>query len=121
MRQLSMLSRVTDTFWHAFAGRRSHNLVELPLVKLKAVYKFLEQLYVGGAYCVMAVKNTKAPPQYIMDMLKELSTVPQCIQELKKSASRQGSMYALSRAKAYLPEMELALLTDVFLEFNADG
>jgi hypothetical protein len=85
------------------------------------VYKFLEQLYVGGAYCIMAVKNTKAPPHYIMDMLKELSTVPQWIQELKNSASCQGAMYALARAKAYLPEMEPALLVDGFSEFNTDG
>jgi hypothetical protein len=104
-----------------FAGRRNHNLVELPLVKLKAVYKFLVQLYVGGAYCIMAIKNTKAPPHYIMEMLKELSTVPQWIQELKQSASRQGAMYALTRAKAYLPEIEPALLADSFPEFNADG
>jgi hypothetical protein len=69
-----------------FTGRRGHNVMGAPLVKLKAVYKFLEQLYVGGAHCIMAMKNTKAPPHHIMEMIKELSTVPVWIKELKRSA-----------------------------------
>lgn len=64
------ITRVTDNSWCMLIGRKDHNIVELPLVKLKAIYKFLEQLYVGGLYCIIAVKNTKAPPHYIMDMLK---------------------------------------------------
>jgi hypothetical protein len=92
----------------------------LPLVKLKAVYKFLEQLYVGGARCIMAVKNTKAPPHHIMEMIKEFSTVPEWIRELKRSACKQGAMSALTLAKAYHPEMQPALLADGFPELNAD-
>lgn len=48
----------------------NHNLVEQLVVKLKAIYKFIEQLYVGGSYSIMATQNSKAPPKYIMDMLK---------------------------------------------------
>lgn len=71
-----------------------------PLVKLKAVYKFLEQLYLGGAYCIMEVKNAKASPHKVMDMINELSKVPEWIKELKKLACRQGAMSALTLALA---------------------
>jgi hypothetical protein len=94
--------------------------VELPLVKLKAVYTFLEQLYIGGSRCIMAVKNTKAPPQHIMDMLKEISVVPQCFQELKKAAYHHGALTALARAKAYAPELDPAQIVGGYPEFNTD-
>jgi hypothetical protein len=77
-------------------GKTNHNPNEQPLKKLKALYKFLEQLYVGSSYCVMAVKNTKAPPRHIMEMLKELSTVSEWIKELTKSACRQGADYLVT-------------------------
>lgn len=95
--------------------------MEQPLVKLKALYKFLEQLYVGGSYCVIAMKNTKARPRFIKDMLKELSMVPEWIKELKKSACRQGALTALARAKAYFPELVPAQIVSGFPEFNVDG
>lgn len=60
----------------------------------------------GSSYCIMAVKHTKALPHYIMDMLKELSTVPEWTLELKRSACRQGAVHALAHAKAYLPELD---------------
>lgn len=104
---------ITDMCISIF-GKKHHNVLELPPVKLKAVYKFLEQLYVGGAKCVMSINNTKEPPRHIMDMIRELSTVPEWIQELKKEACRQGAMCSLARAKAYHPEMEPTLLADGF-------
>jgi hypothetical protein len=69
---------------YALIGNSNHNPMDQPQIKLKALYKFLEQLYVGGSYCVMAVRNSKAPPHYIMEMLKELSTMPEWIKELTK-------------------------------------
>lgn len=55
-------------------------------MKLLAVYKFVEQLYVGGVNCIKAIRNVEGPPQKIIDMLNELSTVPTWIKELKLSA-----------------------------------
>lgn len=111
--------RVVDKILCPLTGRKSHNIMGLPIIKLKAIYKFLEQLYVDGAKCIMAVKNTRAPPTQIMEMIKEFSTVPKWVEELKKSACHQWAMYSLARAKAYLLEMDPALLEDGFLEFNA--
>lgn len=95
--------------------------MELPKVKLQAVYKFMEQLYVGRFNCIKAVKNVQRPPQKIIDMLNELSTVPEWIKELKMLACRRGAMSALALAKAYHPEMDPALLAGGFPEFNADN
>lgn len=68
--------------------------MELPSTKLRAVYKFIEQLYVGGVNYLKAVKNVLGPPRKIVDMLNELSTVPEWIFELKMSACRSGAMSA---------------------------
>lgn len=102
-------------------GKKSSSLRQLPLVKLQAVYKFLEQLYVGGVHCIIAVKNVPGPPRRIMDMINDFSIVPEWIKELKMSACRKGAMSALALAKAYHPEMDSTLLADEFPEFNADN
>lgn len=68
----------------------------------------------------MAAKNVLAPPRKIMEMINDLSTVPEWIGELKKSACRQGVMSALALAKAYHPEMNPALLAGGFPELNTD-
>jgi hypothetical protein len=94
--------------------------MEQPLVNLKAVYTFAEQLYIGSSRCIMAVKNAKAPPELIADMLKELSVVPQWFQEWKKSACRHGPLTVLARAKAYVPELDLAQIVAGYPEFNTD-
>ena len=101
-------------------GRRSHNLVEWPLVKLKAIYTFVEQLYIGGSRCIMAAKNTKAPPQLIADLLKKLSVVPKWFEEWEKAACRTGALMVLARAKAYVPELDPAQIVAGYPEFNVD-
>lgn len=110
---------ITDLFVET--GRKYAGNVEVPLVKLQAMYKFLEQLYVGGVNCLKAVKNVPGPPLKIIDMLNELSTVPEWIKELKMSACRRGVMSALALTKAYHPEMNPALLVGGFPEFNSDN
>lgn len=61
------------------------------------------------------------PPQFIRDVLKQLSTIPKQIEELKRSAARMGAMMALSRAKAYVPDMDPFEMAGGFPEFNMDG
>ena len=94
--------------------------MQQPLVKLKAVYTFVEQLYIGCSRCIMAVKNTKTPPQLIADMLKELSVVPKWFEELKKAACRTGALTVLARAKAYVPELDPGQIVGGYPEFNVN-
>lgn len=103
------------------AGSRSINLCQDPRVKLKAVYTFLEQLYAGSLFTIMSVMGHKEPPRFIRDVLKQLSTMPGQIEELKKSAARAGAMISLSRVKAYVPDMDPSEMTGGFPEFNTDG
>jgi hypothetical protein len=102
-------------------GSRSINLRQDPRVKLKAVYTFLEQPYAGSLFTIMSVMGHKEPPHFIRDVLKQLSTIPGQIEELKKSAARAGAMLSLSRAKAYVPDMDPSEMAGGFLEFNTDG
>lgn len=78
------------------------------LIKLKAVYTLVEQLYSGPqrALAVVALSNT--PPRLLQDVLKHLIVLPQRIQDLRRSSARAGAVAALSRAKAWLPELDPA-------------
>ena len=69
----------------------------------------------------MSVMGHKEPPRFIRDVLKQLSTIPGQIEELKKSAARAGAMLSLSRAKAYVLDMDPTEITSGFPEFNTDG
>ena len=44
----------------------------------------------------------------MQDVLKSLAFLPQRIQDLRRSSSRAGAVAALSRAKAWLPELDPA-------------
>ena len=103
------------------AGTRSRNLYQAPLVKLKAVYTFLEQLYAGSLFTIKAVMGGKEPPQFIRDVLKQLPTIPKQLEEWKKSVARAGAIMSLSRDKDYLSEMDPSEMSGGFIEFNVDG
>lgn len=90
-------------------------------MQLKAAYMFVEQLYAGTLCTIRHVTGLKETPKLIKDVLNQLSTPPKQIDELKKSAARKTIMLALTRAKAYTDDIELAELSDGFLEFNTDG
>lgn len=47
--------------------------------------------------------------------------MPMQIEELKKSTARSAAMLSLSRAKAYVPDIELSELAGGFPEYNIDG
>ena len=89
--------------------------------KLKAIYTYLEQLYTWVSYAIMAVKSATRPPQLIKDMLNDLSTVPQWIQELKKSTARASTGMVLACEKAFLPEMDPCEMVGGFPQFKIDG
>ena len=102
-------------------GEKNHNVVELPIVKLKTIFTYVEQLFTGSVYSILAVKNLKHPPRSIKDMLKQLSTMPQWVIETRKATAHVGANMALARAKVYLPELDVELLKGGFSEFKLDG
>ena len=91
------------------------------LIKLKAVYTLVEQLYSGSqrALAVVALSNT--PPRLLQDVLKHLAVLPQRIQDLRRASARARAMTALSRAKAWTPELDLADLSLGYPSLKEDG
>ena len=74
------------------------------VVKLKAVYTLVEQLYTGSQRALAPVALSNAVPTLLLDVQKELSVLPQRFNDLRRSPARAGAVAALSRAKAWLPE-----------------
>ena len=91
------------------------------LIKLKAVYTLVEQLYSGSqrALAVVALSNTT--PHLLQDVLKHLAMLPQRIQDLRRASARAGAVAALSRAKAWLPELDPAELALGYPSRKEDG
>ncbi|KAE8789349.1 hypothetical protein D1007_36443 [Hordeum vulgare] len=53
-------------------------------------------------------------------MIKQLSAVPQWIEEFKREVTRMGANMALARAKDYVPELDLEATTGGVPELKAD-
>ena len=71
------------------------------LVKLKAVYTLVEQLYTGTQRTLAMISPTNQSPTLLSDVLKKLSVLPARIEEIKRSSARASVVTALSRAKAW--------------------
>ena len=80
------------------------------LIKLKAVYTLVEQLYTGSQCALSIVALSTPHPRLLQEVLKSLAFLPQRIQDLRRASSRAGAVAALSRAKAWLPELDPANL-----------
>ena len=76
------------------------------LIKLKAVYTLVEQLYPGSQRALAVVALSNEVPTLLADVLKRLAVLPQRFKELRRSSARAGAIAALSRAKAWLPELD---------------
>ena len=81
-------------------GPRSTNLKQNMLIKLKAVYTLVEQLYIGSQRALAVVALSNDVPYLLQDVLQRLVVLPQRIQELRRAQARAGAIAALSRAKA---------------------
>ena len=57
----------------------------------------------------------------LADVLKKLSVLPQRFHELRRPATRAGAVNALSRAKAWLPELDPADITIGYPSLMEDG
>ena len=88
------------------AGPRSTNLKQNMVIKLKAVYTLVEQLYTGSQRALAVVALSNDVPYLLQDVLKRLAVLPQRIQELRRASARAGAIAALSRAKVWLPELD---------------
>ena len=75
-------------------------------MKLKAVYTLVGQLYTGAQRALATVALSNEAPTLLGDVLKRLSVLPQRFNELNRSPARAGAISALSRAKAWLPELD---------------
>ena len=74
--------------------------------KLKAAYTLIEQLYTGAQRVICAASYNKPPPTLIKDTLARLSMTPAQLEEVKKSAARAGALSALTRAKAWIADLD---------------
>src|SRR3954467_5934155 len=87
------------------AGPRSRNLKQNMLIKLKAVYTVVE-LYTGSQHALAIVALSNDVPHLLQDVLKRLAVLPQRVQELRRASARARAIAALSRAKAWIPELD---------------
>ena len=74
--------------------------------KLKAAYTLIEQLYTGAQRVICTASHNKPPPTLIKKTLEKLSMMPAWLEELKKSAARAGALTALTRAKAWISDLD---------------
>ena len=81
------------------------------LVKIKVVYTLVEQLYTGTRRALDTISPTNQAPTLLSDVLKKLSVLPERINEMKRSSARAGAVTTLSRAKAWLAELDPANLS----------
>ena len=91
------------------------------LIKLKAVYTLVEQLYSGSQRALAVVALSTPHPRLLQDVLKSLAFLPQWIQDLRRASSRVGAVAALSRAKAWLLELDPADLALGYPSLKEDG
>ena len=91
------------------------------LVKLKATYTLVEQLYTGTQQTITAISHKKQPPSLIREVLDKLSVMLKRIEEIKRSSARAGAITALSRDKAWQAELDPAEMATGCPNFKEDG
>ena len=91
------------------------------LTKLKAVYTLVEQLYTGSQRALAVVALSNEVPIHLADVLRRLAVLPQRFQELRRASARAGAIAALSRAKAWLPELDPADIALGYPSLKEDG
>ena len=104
-----------------YSGPRSSNLNQDMLVKLKAVYTLVEQPYTGTQRALAAILPTGQAQPILIDVLKKLSVLPVRFDEIKRSSARAGAVTALSRAKAWVPELDPSEVATGYPSLKEDG
>ena len=75
-------------------------------MKLKAAYMLIEQLYISAQRVISTSSYDNSAPTLIKDTLARLSMTPSQIEEVKRSAARAGALLALTRAKAWIADLD---------------
>ena len=88
------------------AGTRISHLGSDVQKKLKAAYTLIEQLYTGAQRIICTASHNKPPTTLIKDTLDRLSMLPARVEELKRFAARASALTALTRAKAWVPDLD---------------
>ena len=104
-----------------YVGRRVSHLGDDLRKKLKACYTLVEQLYSGTQRIISATSFGKPAPSTIQDTLNSLSILPARLEEVKKSAARVGALLALTRAKAWVPDLDPEEVLTGFPDTKEDG
>ena len=81
----------------------------------------IRQLYSGSCEIIKATRGLDNPLRTMHEVIGQLSTTPAWLERWKRLACRAGLMRGLALAKAYHPNIDLALLMKGFPEFNTDG
>ena len=81
----------------------------------------MEQLYTGSQRALAVVALSNEVPTHLADVLRRLAVLPQRFQELRRASARAGAIAALSRAKAWLPELDPADIALGYPSLKEDG
>ena len=89
--------------------------------KLKAAYTLIEQLYTGAQWIICTASHNKPPPTLIKETLERLSMLPAQVEVLKRSAARAGALTALTRGKAWVPDLDPVDVGKGYRSLKEDG
>ena len=90
-------------------------------MKLKAAYTLIEQLYFGAQQAICIAAHNKPPPTLIKETLEKLSMMPAQLEELKKFAARADALSALTRAKAWISDLDAEDIGNGYPSQKEDG
>ena len=90
------------------AGTRITHLGADMRMKLKAAYTLVEQLYSRSQRAISTAAYNKPAPTLIKETLEKLGMLSTHIGELKRAAARAGALLALTRAKAWIADLDPA-------------
>ena len=85
------------------------------------MYTLVEQLYTGSQRALAVVALSNEVPTHLADVLRRLAILPQRFQELIWASARAGAIAALSRAKAFLPELDPVDIALGYPSLKEDG
>ena len=91
------------------------------LVKLKAIYTLVEHIYTGTQRALATISPANQAPTLLVEVLRKLSVLPERFNEMKRSSTRSGAVTALSRAKAWLLELDPTDISIGYPSLKEDG
>ena len=81
----------------------------------------MEQLYIGAQRTLAAISPSNQGPNRLSDVLKKLSILPARFQEVKRSCARARALTAMSRSKAWVPDLDPADVARGYPTVKEDG